>query len=263
MRRGHGVLLHVLGHVDAHHGAARRRTGTRRAPGRARSCRRRWARGRGTSRWAGSGRARPARERRTAFDTAMMASSWPTTRWLQALLHLERASGPRPRASCGRGCPSTWRRPPRCPRCVDLFLQHALPCSAPPRGVAVLGLELLLELRQSCRSASSAACCRSPLALGRSAWRAERLDPLLDPAEISLDGRLFRCHCGLQRVALLLELGELLLDLARAARATPRPVSCATASRSIWSCMMRRCDLVDLGRAWSRSRCAAARRPRR
>ena len=59
---------------------ARRRRGTRPAPGPARSCPPRSARGRGRTRWAGWGRDRPARLRRMALATARTASSWPTTR---------------------------------------------------------------------------------------------------------------------------------------------------------------------------------------
>ncbi len=102
---GDGVLLHELAHVDAHHGVARRRTGTRRAPWSARSCRRRWARGTGTSRSAGSGSCRPARARRTALATARTASALADDALCERVFHLAAACRARLPASVSTGMP--------------------------------------------------------------------------------------------------------------------------------------------------------------
>ncbi len=83
------MLLHELATCRCGPSRARRRTGIRRAPWSARSCRRRSGRGTGTSRAAGSGPAGPARARRTAADTAFTASSWPITRAPISCFHLE------------------------------------------------------------------------------------------------------------------------------------------------------------------------------
>jgi hypothetical protein len=48
------------------------------------------------SRWDASDRASPTRSRRTARDTAETASSCPTTRFWQLILHLEELLRPRP-----------------------------------------------------------------------------------------------------------------------------------------------------------------------
>ena len=76
----HGVLLHELAHVDAHHGPLVVEQELRERLGQSRSCRRRLGRGTGSCRSAGSDPASPARARRTALATAVIASSWPTTR---------------------------------------------------------------------------------------------------------------------------------------------------------------------------------------
>ncbi len=57
----------------------------------ARSCRRRWGRGTGTSRSAGWGPAGRRALRRMASATATMASSWPTTRWRRRSSILQQA----------------------------------------------------------------------------------------------------------------------------------------------------------------------------
>ena len=83
------MLLHVFRHVDAHHRAARRRTGIRRAPWSARSCRRRSGPRNRNEPIGRFGSCRPARARRTALATATIASSWPMTRLAQRLFHLQ------------------------------------------------------------------------------------------------------------------------------------------------------------------------------
>ena len=87
---------------------ARRRRGSRPACGPARSCRRRWGRGTGTSRWAGRGSDRPARLRRMALATAVTASSWPTTRSWRTLLHADELLASRPPSGGRPARRSTW-----------------------------------------------------------------------------------------------------------------------------------------------------------
>ena len=77
----HGVLLHVLRHVDAHHRplVVEQELGER-------ACELGLADSRRTEEEeradrAGSDRTSPARERRIAFATATTAAFWPTTRW--------------------------------------------------------------------------------------------------------------------------------------------------------------------------------------
>ena len=104
----HGVLLHVLGHVDAHHrvlvikqklGQRPRQFGFADA-GRAQKDER-------TDRPLGI--AEPARDRRTALATRSSASSWPTTRWRSA--PPSRTSFfTSPSSICAPECPSTWTR---------------------------------------------------------------------------------------------------------------------------------------------------------
>ena len=83
------VLLHVLRHVDADHRRARRRTGTRPAPWSARSCRRRSGPRNRNEPIGRFGSCSPARARRTAVETACTASSWPTTRLRELVLHVQ------------------------------------------------------------------------------------------------------------------------------------------------------------------------------
>ncbi len=59
---------------------SRRRTGTAPGPWSVRSCRRRWGPGTGSCPIGRCGSCNPARDRRTAADTAATASSWPMTR---------------------------------------------------------------------------------------------------------------------------------------------------------------------------------------
>ena len=84
---------------------ARRRRGTRPAPGPARSCPPRSARGRGTSRSGRFGSDSPARLRRMALATARTASSWPTTRACEHRPPCGRACRPRPPCSRVTGTP--------------------------------------------------------------------------------------------------------------------------------------------------------------
>ena len=75
------------------------------------------------------------------------------------------------------------------------------------------------------------------------------------------DGRLLGLPLRLHAGALLLQLGDLLLDRLR--RALPAlSFSFSSACRSISSCTMPALDLVDLLRAGCRSRCGAGSRPR-
>ena len=76
----HGVLLHVLAHVDAHHGLLVIEQELSQ-----RACGLRFANACGsqkdeTSQWAAWDRSSPARERRIALATTVNAASWPTTR---------------------------------------------------------------------------------------------------------------------------------------------------------------------------------------
>ena len=111
----HGVLLAVLATCRCARAPSRRRTGTRRAPSRARSCRRRSGRGTGTSRSAGRGRRCPPacgapprrrRRRRLLADQPLAELGLE----VQQLLGLALGAAGRP------GCPSTRRRRRRCPR---------------------------------------------------------------------------------------------------------------------------------------------------
>ena len=76
----HGVLLHVLGHIDAHHGfiVVEHELGERSAP--VRSCRRRSGPRKMKLPMGRLGSLRPARLRRMALATSDTASFWPITR---------------------------------------------------------------------------------------------------------------------------------------------------------------------------------------
>ena len=73
--------------------AAGRRRGTWPARGPARSCRRRWGREKMNEPIGRFGSLSPARERRMARDTALMASSWPTTERVQLVFHAQQPRG--------------------------------------------------------------------------------------------------------------------------------------------------------------------------
>ena len=205
----HVVLLLVLRHVDAHHGAlvVEQEVGERRA--RARSCRRRSGRGTGTSRSAGSGRTARRATRRIALATAVTASSWPITRSCSTLLHADelrhlalhepahRDAGPL-RDDLGDVL------------LVDLLLQHlllALELVEPLGAHCDLGV----ELAHACRSAARAARSRSPSRSACSASLRALLELLLELADLG-DGVLLVLPVRDHRVALLGELGELLLE---------------------------------------------------
>ena len=207
-----------------------------------------------------SGSCSPARERRSALETAPTASSWPMTR------------------SCRRS--SMWTSFSTSPS------MQAADRDAGPAGHDlgdVLGVDLVLEEAQLARL------------VARASSSASRRLELGDAPVLQLGGA---AEVGLALGALELGAGllELALDVARRrsidvllalplgghrARAAPRgsASSASIASRrasrrvvgllasapgcSISSCMIAALDLVDLGRARSRPRCAAARRPRR
>ena len=158
-----------LAHVEAVPSSSRRRTAARRGLAPAPSCPRRWGRGRGTSRPAGSGRrGRPGRGGPRA-GTASTASSWPTMRGVHLLLE----PSSRSRSSCGelgdrdagaprdtisamssavtaaraaRGRPEASSSSAR--RSVDARLQHARP-------LVVLGRDGLVALAPQFRGWSS------------------------------------------------------------------------------------------------------------
>ena len=77
---GHREFLHIFAHIDPDHVLLVVEEASRRGSWPARSCRRRWARGRGRSRSGDWGSEMPARERRMASVTFSTASSWPITR---------------------------------------------------------------------------------------------------------------------------------------------------------------------------------------
>ena len=111
-----GVLLHELATCRCAPSPLRCRTGTRPAPCTARSCRRRWGRGTGTSRSGRFGSDSPARERRIASDTALHRLVLADDAPCRAPPPCAAASRARPRASSRPECRSTSRRPRRSPR---------------------------------------------------------------------------------------------------------------------------------------------------
>ena len=145
-----GVLLHVLGHVERGSSPARRRTGTRRARGRARSCRRRSGPRKMNEPIGRFGSLRPARARMTASATAATASSWPTTRWwrcssrCEELLALALDQLRRP------GCRSSARRPRRCP--PRRPLPSGAACRRPRLGRRAPPRRAAARARRACRT---------------------------------------------------------------------------------------------------------------
>jgi hypothetical protein len=187
----------------------RRRTGTRPAPCTARSCRRRWARGTGTSRSAGSDPDRPARARRTR-SRPRTASSWPTTR-LRSSLHAQQL--------------------------LALAFQHLVDRNAGPARDHLGDLLGVTLLRSSCA-----------LLLAGSSLRGELLLELgMTPYCSSPCARGRRARCARSPVerALL----ELLLDLLRALHGLPSRLpdfvevaySLLELGRSSFSSAARRC----------------------
>ena len=169
-----GVLLHVLATCRGGPSRPRRRTGTRPARGPARSCRRRSGprkMKRADRPVAGPAGRRGRGARRST--TAAIASSWPTTRSLQPLLHLAAASASRPPASARRGCRSTCETTSAMSSASTSSLQHLLRSSAAAPGWSFCVLRAASRARAACRSGARRPCSRSPCALRpRSIWRA-------------------------------------------------------------------------------------------
>ena len=167
---------------------------------------------------------------------------------------------------------------------LDLALQQPADRDAGPLGDDlgdVLGRDLLLEeagvavrcaprprrararARGSRRSAARPRAARSASRSARSASCVRLRRALARPRRRARCASFSACHCAFISADALAQLGELALDRLAARRPRRRRSPSPATLRSISSCMMPALDLVDLGRAPSRSRCAGARRPRR
>ena len=123
---GHGVLLHVLGHVDADHGVLvveeelGQRAGELGLPDAGRPQEDERADG-------PVGVLQPARARRTALATAVDRVVLADDPLLQPLLHVHQLLDLAPPAAADRDAGPLGRRPRRCPRRPTSSLRNALP----------------------------------------------------------------------------------------------------------------------------------------
>ena len=198
-----------------------------------------------------SGSLRPARERRSALATASTASSWPTTRWCRrssmwtsfstspSMRRRDRDAGPAATTSAmSSASTSSWRKP-------------ALAVGSRGLGLGELALEL-----GDLAVAQLGGALQVGFALGALGLAVRLLEALLDLAGRRRWRPSRPATAAFIAAALLAQLGELALD--RLAALGGRVVLLLRQRRALdLELHDAALDLVDLGRAASRSRCAA------
>ena len=185
-----------------------------------------------------SGSCRPARERRSAFATGLDRLVLADDALVQALLHVDRASRPRPPAGARPGCRSSCADDLGDVLGVDLLLEEAARSPSACRRRLGLG-ELLLELGDlavaQLGGALQVGLALGALGLARAPARGARA-ARVTPSIASFS----RCHCGLHRRPSARAARRARARSPRGARRRPRRSPSPATCSSISSCMMRR-----------------------